>query len=209
MVTSEEAQAWLRGRTPDLAPVLDELGADALPASIEVTLRPDATSGAAMGAFVEMLQASGPFAEVDYGQEWVARFSTFISLLVALALALGGIGAVATLFLVGNTTHLIIHSRRDELEIMRLVGAADGFILGPFVLEGALQGLLGGLLGVAALYGIHQAVGAGAARLLSAAVGGGVRFLDPAWLVALLFAGVVLGAAAAGLSARRFLLRLP
>lgn len=209
-VSSADAQAWLTQRTPDLAPVLTELGADALPASVEITLRPESASGAAITAFAGSLAEGGAFTEVDYGQEWVARMSSFISLLTALAGALGGIGAVATLFLVGNTTHLVIHSRRDELEIMRLVGATDSFILGPFVVEGLLQGLAGGTLAVAALWAVWRAVGAGAAQLLSAAVGGGgLSFLSAPWLLVMVLVGGALGALAAGLSARRFLGRLP
>lgn len=209
-VTEADARAWLTERTPDLAPVLGELGEDALPASLEITLKSDHTSAADIERFAGTLTEVGVFADVDYGQEWVSRLATFLSLLTALGTALGIIICIATLFLVGNTVHLVVNQRRDELEIMRLVGATDTFILGPFLVEGALQGAAGGLGAVGALYAIHRGLLAGASQLLTLAVGAqGIQFLSGSTLALLALAGVALGMLAAAGAVQRFLRTLP
>lgn len=208
-VSPSDAQAWMQQRTPELAPVLADLGADALPASIEITLRPAYTSPEAMKSFVASLEGSGPFEDIDYGQEWIARVDTFLSVLNALGVALGAFIAVAALFLVGNTIHLVVHSRRDELEIMRLVGATDAYILQPFVLEGALQGLLAGGLASTLLYAAHRGLLSRLESVLALALGGqGLVFLGGPALFALFLGGILMGGLASAAAVTRFLRRL-
>lgn len=205
-VSAADAQKWMEERTPELAPVLADLGADALPASIEITLKPAYTTPEAMRAFVTSLQGAGPFEDVDYGQEWIARVDTFLSILDALGVALGTFIAIAALFLVGNTIHLVVHSRRDELEIMRLVGATDSHILLPFVLEGAVQGLLASAAATTLLYGAHRGLLSRLEPVLALALSGrGLEFL-PVWSVLLMtLGGVALGALASAATVTRFL----
>ena len=209
-VSEAEARAWMVERTPELAPVLDELGADALPASIEITLRSGYTTPEAMGTFVASIREIGAFDDVDYGQEWVTRVDTFLSVLTALGVALGTFIAVAALFLVANTIHLVVYARRDELEIMRLVGATDRYILAPFVVEGALQGVVAATLANALLWAAHRGLLSRLGEVLALALdGGGLRDL-PAWGVLLMYlGGSSLGMGASWGAVRRFLGRLP
>lgn len=210
LVTAEAARAWLVERTPELGPMLDALGPDTLPASLEITLRPDWTSPDAVAAFAASLQTMGTWEDLDFGQEWVARFSTFLTLLRVMGTVLGSIIAVATLFLVGNTVHLVIHARRDELAILRLVGATDGYILAPYLLEGALHGALGAAIGVGALLAVHAGLVVRAHALFAVAMGEPPpAFLGAGWVLGLFAGGVGLGVAAAWLTVRRFLARLP
>ncbi len=209
LVTSAEAQVWMLERVPEVQPIVEELGEGALPASLEVSLRAAYTSPVALDAFAESLREGGHFAEIDYGREWVERSSAFLHTLTILGVALGGMLVLAALFLVGNTINLVVYARRDELEILRLVGASDGYILAPFLVEGALQGLVGGGAALSLLYGVHALV---VARLLGGvplALGeGGLAFLSPVAAVGLAALGVSIGVAAAGFSVRRFLSRL-
>lgn len=210
LVTEAEASEWLTARMPDLTPVVTELGPSALPASLEVTLRPQYTSPERIAAFAASLGESPAIEEVDYGQQWVARVRTFVSLLGAVGVVMAVIVCVATLFLVGNTTHLVVHARRDELEIMRLVGATDRFIVSPFLLEGAIQGVVGGLLAVGVLYGVYRGVLVGAADLFTVAVGdSGLRFLPVPLLGAMVVGGGAIGVLAAWVTVRRALRTLP
>lgn len=217
LVTSADAAAWMTERAPDLAPVLKELGPSALPGSLEITLQPEATSPEKMDAFVASLKSQGVgdggvgpiWEDVDYGQDWVARVHTFLSLLTALGVAFGAATVVATLFLVANTIHLVVHARQDELAILRLVGATERYILGPFVAEGVLQGLIGGLVATAVLYGIHQGLLVQLHSLLALAMGTAPTFLPAAQVVVLVAMGVALGAGAAWGAVRRFLAGLP
>jgi len=211
LVTSADAAAWMSERAPETGPVLKELGPDALPASLEITLQPDATSPQAMGAFVKSLTDAGEgvWEDVDYGQDWVSRVHTFLSLLTALGLAFGLATVVATLFLVANTIHLVVHARQDELQILRLVGATERYIIGPFVVEGVIQGLLGGAIATAVLYAIHATLVLRLHELLALAMGTSPTFLPGAQVVLLLTLGVAFGAGAAWAAVRRFLAALP
>ncbi|MFZ5475795.1 MAG: cell division protein FtsX [Myxococcota bacterium] len=209
-VSEADARGWMSERMPELGPVLDDLGEDALPASLEITLRREHTSPTALAAFVGTLQSMGSFEDIDYGQEWVARFNTFLSLLTAMGVVLGGFIGVAALFLVGNTIHLVVYSRRDELEIMRLVGATDGYILSPFLVEGALQGAVGATLALAGLYGVHRGLVLRLHEVLAMALGDQtLRFLPLPWIAALAGLGLALGVGAAFGAVRRFLGKLP
>src|SRR5256885_13414827 len=95
-------------------------------------------------------------ADVDYGREWLDR-------LEALGTALRGFGTgslalvgIAALLVVANTIRLAVYARRDEIEIMKLVGATDRYVRTPFLLEGALQGVLGAALAVAGIVSVQH-----------------------------------------------------
>lgn len=209
LVTPADARAWLVARTPELGPMLDGLGPDALPASLEITLRPDWTGPDAVAAFVASVETMGTWEDLDFGQEWVARFSSFLTLLRVMGGVLGLIIAAAALFLVGNTVHLVVHARRDELLILRLVGASDGFILAPFLVEGALHGVVGSAIGVGALWALHEGLVVRAHALFAVAMGEPApSFVGAGWVVALFAAGAALGMLAAWVTVTRFLVRL-
>ena len=106
LVTSEMAAVWMRERMPELGPVLDELGAATLPASLEFTLKPGHRTTAEMGQLAAFLDQTAKFSAVDYGREWVEKAAGFVKTLTLLGFMLGAILAGAALFLVGNTIHL-------------------------------------------------------------------------------------------------------
>jgi cell division transport system permease protein len=119
-----------------------------LPASVDITFRPDATAGSSIESMLEGLRAHAVVEELVYGSEWVTRMQSIVkvfrlfgigSLIVALAIIM---------FLISNTIKLVIYARRDEIGIMQLVGASDSFVRIPFVLGGLLQGLVGSLCGL-------------------------------------------------------------
>ncbi|MBM4391469.1 MAG: hypothetical protein FJ090_10145 [Deltaproteobacteria bacterium] len=210
LVSPEEAAAWMTERMPEVSEVVGELGPSALPASLEITLRAEHRGAEAVDAFAESLSASGRFAEVDYGREWVGRAGSFLELLGMLGVALGVIIAVAALFLVGNTINLVVLARRDELEILRLVGATDGYILGPFVVEGVAQGLLGALAALGCLQAVHRGLLVQLDDILPLAFGAeSLHFLPAGLVLALGLGGVLIGALPAWVAGRRFLARLP
>lgn len=209
-VSEADARAWMVESMPELAPVLDELGAEALPASIEITLRPDHTSAAEMEAFVASVRALGAFEHLDHGQEWATRVDTFLSVLSALGVALGTFIGISSLFLVANTIHLVVYARRDELEIMRLVGATDQYILAPFLVEGAMQGAVAATLANGLLWAAHHGLLTRLQDVLALALGGdGLRYLPAGGVVAMYLGGMALGVGASWGAVRRFLGRLP
>ncbi len=147
-------------------------------------------------------------AEVDYGAAWLERLQALLAGARTAGLALLALLAGGTAVLVSNTLRLAVFARREEIEIMKLVGATDAFVGAPFLIEGALQGLLGGGLAAGALLGLHAAL----APRVVAAVGLAAPLTREAvlpWplLLGLAGGGALLGLTASGLALFRWLRR--
>jgi cell division transport system permease protein len=84
--------------------------------------------------------------EVQYSEQWVERFRGVIFVFRVASFIIGGLLCVAVLFIITNTIKLTIYSRRDEIDIYKLVGATDWFVKIPFLIEGAIQGIISGLI---------------------------------------------------------------
>lgn len=207
-VSSEDARDWLVERVDDVQPVIEELGAEVLPASLEISLVADQAAPEAIAAFAASLPDTD-FEDIDYGQEWIERFNAFLSLLQLLGAVLGSLIGVAALFLVANTVYLIVYSRRDELEIQKLVGATSTYITAPFLIEGMVQGFAGSILAVLGLWGVHRVLVVRLQDALQLGLAGELAFLPPTYRTLLLFLGVFLGVMASFISVRRFLATAP
>ncbi len=115
-------------------------------------------------------------------------------LLKASGLVLGGFLLFATLFIVSNTIKLTLYARREELEIMALIGGTPAFIKAPFLVEGALQGALGGVVALIGSYALFHFVlqqGLGAVLLVPGI--SGISFLDASQQLTLVATGVLIG----------------
>lgn len=134
------------------AALLEGLADNPLPASLEVALQPRDRTPEGVAIVVDALSGLPGISELAHGQEWVEGYVRFASLVRAGSLGLGLILAVAALMIVANTIRLAVYSREDESEILLLVGASRSFVRIPFLLEGALQGAIGGALAVGLLY---------------------------------------------------------
>jgi cell division transport system permease protein len=205
LISKEEAFSRFRARLGGDADLLDGLGPDFLPASMEITLGEDYRNEAGVQAVIRVMRSGDTFSEFRYGQEWLERFEAFIRLLRLGGLALTGFLLFAALFIIANTIKLTLYARRDELEIMALVGATPFYIKFPFLIEGALQGLFGGLLAVSGTYLLFSLfLQQGLATLLLATGLAGIDFLPlwQSWLV--VFAGILLGLVGSTLSLGKF-----
>jgi cell division transport system permease protein len=209
-LSEDDARAWAVREMPELAPSIGTFEKGTLPASFEIRVKPDYATPEGLAAFVDAIRTAGPWTEIDYGEEWLQQFAAFVEAATIVGTGLGLLIVVAALFLVANTVNLVVYARRDELEIMRLVGATDAYIVVPFVIEGALQGLVASGIALLALWAAHAAVGPRLAQVMSAAVGGSpLTFLPESGIALVVIAGVVVGMLASWMSARRFLGRLP
>ncbi len=206
-VSEEEARDWLTDRVDGVAEVLDQVGPGALPSSLEVTVA-DPSDTDALEKWATTLE--GPdFQAVDYGQEWVERFNAFLSVLKLLGAVMGMLILLAALFLVTNTVYLIVYNRRDELEVQKLVGATAAYITAPFLVEGLLQGTVGGLLAMVGLVAVHELLVARLQEALQLGLAGNLTMLPAPWFALLGVTGVVLGVGASIVAVTRFLLRTP
>jgi len=139
-VSHAEALKRFKKRLGDDADLLEGVDPDILPASFEITLKEDSRNHEGVSAVVSRLRQNSGLSDLRYGQEWLERFESFVALLRLAGAILGGFLLFAALFIVSNTIRLTLYARRDELEIMALVGATPIFIKSPFLFEGALQG---------------------------------------------------------------------
>jgi cell division transport system permease protein len=207
LVSPEEGMRDLRSTLGGNADVLEGVDArDVLPAVIAVGLREANLDPAATGALAARLGGFEGVDSVESEAVWRERFATVVRLLTWTAVAWAAILGFGALLVIGNSARLAALTRKDEIEVLRLVGASDSFIVIPFFLEGTIQGLAGSALGVGALgaafYFLRHSLGTDSffAPFVAA-----LRFVDPRALAALLIAGPLLGALGSAGSARRFL----
>lgn len=205
-VSKQEAMKRFRNRLKGQETLLDGVPADVLPSSIEITLKRKSREDAAMEVYVARLRKVPGIAEVQYGEEWVRRFNTFMNFLRFVGALLGGFLLMAVLFIVSNTIKLTIYARKEEIELMELVGATRFFIKAPFLIEGIIQGAAGAILAllilVAAYFGfLHSATNF--VNFSSSITG--LSFLPPIYIVGILAGGVILGFLGSLTSLKRFI----
>jgi cell division transport system permease protein len=151
-VGREEALQRFRELFRDLRTLPDDLGSNPFPASIEVTLKPDRQAPAEVQRLAAAYDQAPGVEEAQYDLVWIERLTTAVRLVRGVGAFLGAILALAGVFTISNVIRLTVYARQDELDIMRLVGATRAYVKGPFVVEGMLQGGLGGLVAVALLW---------------------------------------------------------
>lgn len=154
-----------------------------LPASIRVTVEPDYINTDSLNALVTEFSSWNRVDEVVYNRPLLAKVQDNLRLLSLIGISIGALVLLASIFLVANTIRLAIYARRLMIRTMKLVGATDGFIRKPFIVEGILQGLISSLLALFILWVIQEVALAYVPQLPGLP-----------WSEALLFAGVLIGA---------------
>jgi cell division transport system permease protein len=200
-VSAAEALERFRRRLGGDAALLEGLEGNPLPASIEVELAPSHRSTEGLAGVSRSLAALPGVDEVSHGHAWVEGYARAVSLLRGAGLGLGVVLGLAALVIVTNTIRLAVYARRDEIEILMLVGATRTFVAIPFLLEGLVQGVLGGLLALGLLFAAFGALGGalhGAATFLLGHAE--PAFLDAGACAALVAAGAGLGVVGSGLA---------
>lgn len=203
-VDKAEALSRLKRALGKQAGVVEQLPANPLPASLEVT--PSAAGATEEGAqaLLAQLAALPETEEVAGGLDWADRLARWRRLLQTVGLGLGGVLAVAAVLTVTTATTLVLHARRHETEIMRLVGAPELVIRIPLLLQGGLQGLLGAGLAVSVLVAGYRLLEPRLEPLVVLTLGlSRLSFLTPAAVLGLVLAGTFLGAAGGLLGRRR------
>ncbi|MBU0544105.1 MAG: permease-like cell division protein FtsX [Proteobacteria bacterium] len=151
-ISKEEAFDVLKEQMKRQSSLLENLKENPLPNAFEIRMIASSQTWEKIENLASQIQSIPQVEEVEYGQRWLARFSYIINLFKLSGYALGILFSVASVFIVANTVRLVLYSRRDEIEIMRLVGASDGFIKVPLYIEGIILGALGGIIGLIVLF---------------------------------------------------------
>ena len=194
-VSKEQALARFKIDFPDLADTAGTLESNPFPASFEVQLKPDVReTTAAVDGLVSALSNMAGVADVRYDREWLTRLNVLVRTGRIVATAIVLLLAVAAAMTVGNVVRLTAAARRDEIEIMQLVGAPFAYVRGPFVAEGILQGGLGAIVALIALTVAFYFVRAKFATL---------TFLALPMAVVLVLGGILLGCVGGYVVARR------
>ncbi len=157
-VSPELAMRRFRQDLGSMSGVLDGLTINPLPTSVEISIRPEYRNSEAIKALAARAGKFPIVEDVQYGEGWVDRYDALLSFIELAGGLLGLFLLVITLGAVANTIQLVIFARRDEIGILRLVGATDSFIRIPFMIEGMIGGLLAALFGIGSLGAIYLAV---------------------------------------------------
>lgn len=198
-ISRDEALAAARKELPELRAIFADLEVNPLPASIEVRLLPGNRTPEVVDQVATRISGY-PFVEdTNYGKEWVERIFLLRRIAGATAIVVGGAFAAVAILIIGTAIRMAIFARREEIEIMRLVGATKAFIRLPFLLEGLLTGLLGAGFALSATYTIYKVL----VRTVFPLV-----WLPDQWVLAGIIAGGVLGLMASAISVRQHLRQL-
>jgi cell division transport system permease protein len=152
LVDREQALERFRALFRDLSSLPEDLGENPFPASLEVNLKPTHQDPAEVERLAREFAEVPGVQEIQYDLLWIERLATGVRLLRGVGAFLGGILVLAGVFTISNVIRLTVYAREDELDIMRLVGATRSYVKGPFVVEGMLQGGLGGLAATGMLW---------------------------------------------------------
>jgi cell division transport system permease protein len=201
VVSPAAARRRFRETFPSLADVIDSGEGEPLPASLEVALRRDQAEASGLDAWLAGWRQRPEVAMVDDDREWLGQVETAVAVVRAVGLVLGGILLGAAIFTIASIIRLTAYLHHEEIAIMRLVGATEFFIRGPFYVEGLIQGLIGGALASAGLYAGYHLIHARSRSLLAAVLAG--QFLSPRQLGLLLLLGALAGLIGAVTSLRR------
>jgi len=205
-VSRDEALKRFKDRLRGQETLLEGVQPEILPTSLEITLKRANRDTLSVEQFVTALKRIPGITEVQYGEEWVRRFNLFLNFMRLVGALLGGFLLVAVIFIVSNTIKLTIYARRDELEVMSLVGATKFFIKAPYLVEGSIQGGAGAAIAVGLLFGLYELFLYNADSILTFnPVTSGLSFLPVEYIGALFLAGVTLGFVGSLTSLKRFI----
>ena len=137
----------------------DVMGGAFLPGSVELRLKDGQRDPQTVAEVARRLQTSAVVDEVRYGREWVEKLYRIRNIAALVGSVLGGVFALVAVIIIGSTIRMAVLARAREIEIMRLVGATNMFVRLPYLIDGALKGLLGGMLAVALSWGTSIILG--------------------------------------------------
>ena len=203
-ISKDKALEIFKKQLKNQASLVEGLSENPLPDAFEIYPDISGENWKNMEIIAKAIKAHENIENVEYGKEWMARFVNIINLFRLTGYALAGVLFMAASFFMANTIRLVLYSRRDEIEIMRLVGATDGFIKDPFYIHSLVMGMIGGIAGLLTLFFIFRFINSEAMPYLSGTCVY-LEFLPAKFLAGILACSVFVGWLGCFLSLRQFL----
>lgn len=195
-VDKTEALATAMAEMEEFKDIATDLENNPLPASFEVRMKPGSRSPADVERVAKRIQAY-PFVEdVRYGRDWLDTIYMLRRIAAGVAMVIGGAFALVAAIVIATAVRITVFARREEIGIMRLVGATDGFVQRPFLLEGLASGLLGGVLAAGLTWATYRLLGSTMFR---------VEWVPAEWIVLTVLAGTAFGLLSSLIAVRRHL----
>ena len=203
-IPRDQALEQLREQLKHQESLLTHLRGNPLPDSFELSARSQEGNWDKIEALAFRIKSFDLVEDVEYGQKWLQRIAQMVELFRLAGYGLGVVFLIAGVFIVANTIRLVLYSRKEEIEIMRLVGAANNFIQAPFYLQGLILGGLGGVGGVVILMTAYLTI---TVKLRQTLIFGFIHlsFLSPPVCLSIVLASMLVGWFGCFLSLRQFL----
>lgn len=198
-VSKDDALVTAVQELSEFREVFTDLDVNPLPASLEIGLRPGHRDPAALQRIADRLDEYDFVEEVSFGRDWVGKIVSLRRIAAGTTAVIGGAFAAVAAIIIATAIRISVFARREEIQIMRLVGATDRFIRRPFLFEGLLAGTVGGIVAASLTFAAFQAVNL---ALLE------IAWLPTAWAAAGVAAGAMYGLLASAVAVRRHLAAL-
>jgi len=202
-VSKDEALSRYHEWSREMAQLIGELDDNPLPASLEVYLRSDQDTEAIGVSIADSFGAHVAVDDLRFDRDWIARLESMLRVARLAGIVLVGVVLAAVVFVVSSVLRLAVYARRDEIEIMQLVGATPAFVRGPFLVAGSWFGLGGGVMALLVVEIVRQFV-------LSYSTRASLPLLrlfcaqpvSSGWVLGLVLLGLVVGVAGSWFAAR-------
>jgi len=194
----------LKNQMPRQKAIFENLKVNPLPDSLEVFLKKDKKDIEVIESLAAKIEQFQSVTEVEYGKEWIGRFVKIISFSRLAAISMGAVFFMVTVFIVANTVRLALYSRKEEIEIMKLVGADDRFIKSPFYIQGIMHGFTGGTGGLLVLFILFFIFSSNISQDFSSFIIK-IKFISLKTLLSILFCSTLVGWLGCYISLKQFL----
>ena len=204
-VSKDEALGKFRKRLNRNQTILDNLDINPLPASFELKFKKKYRHYKKIKSIAEDVNKYKGIESLEFGEGWLERIETILFFLKFIVFGIGGLVCIGIIFIISNTIRLSLYARKEEIEIMQLVGATDWFIKGPFLLEGILQGFFGAILSLSILYGFYKMFIANLQTSNFFIGSQSFLFIPPLAITDMILSGILIGCVGSYISLRKFL----
>jgi cell division transport system permease protein len=205
-VSRDKAWENFQSMFSEKASFLKSIGFNPLPASYNLKIKSSSERLKSIQSLAKKLNREDGVESVEYGEEWINRFEAFMVLMRVFLLALGILLCLGAVLIIANTVKLSVLSRKSEIELMLLMGATPGFIKIPFFLEGIFHGVLGALISLSLMKGIHlYLVSRFQGSIETFGRGMDFQFIPPPFVMVIIITSILMGWLGSYLSLQQFL----